>query len=290
MAGRTEEPMGPELVERARFGAYADNEPFPVDAHFALEQELNASLPLCSWFIVFGQLWPAAEAAQVTARGQYDLVICWELHQIPFAEILEGKHDEYIYRFLVGAGGYPGDVVLRPFHESNGTWYDWAPGSRRGYCTSAAQWKQAWRHVVSVGRRAGAANVRFMWCMNATDTDGSPRMEDLWPGSAHVDLVGADVYNFGGSNTFPGLLSDAYARITSLDHTHDFWVSETGSKVTDTVDALNFYRSLYLTREFPRLTTILYFSKDMFALDGNPAVAALHHQQLDRAARSGGNR
>ncbi|WP_157970549.1 glycoside hydrolase family 26 protein [Nakamurella deserti] len=278
---RTPVPL-PDLVTRCRFGAYADNEPFPVDAHFALEDALGGTrLSVCSWFIAFGSPWPAAEAAKVAARGGYDILVAWEAHGVSFADLVDGRHDQYIWDFVNAAASFPGDVVLRPFHESNGDWYDWAPASGRGFVDGPDQWIAGWRHLVEVARRAGASNIRFLWCVNNTDAS-STTLEALWPGADHVDHIGADAYNWSAGPTFDSIVGDVYDRVVALGPGRSFWVGETGLDGQD-VGAADFYASVYGSRRFPQMAVVCWFSTDAFLLTGDAAAVAVHRAQLPRA-------
>lgn len=279
----------PDLVTRCRFGAYAANEPYPVDPHFALEAQLGGTkLPVASWFQVWGGDWLKSEADKLAARGGYDILMCWELHKINFDSILRGEHDAYIRSYVAAAAQYPNLVVLRPFHESNGNWYDWTPGSGRGYVRDATQWKEAWRHVVRIARTvANSSRVKFYWCMNGNDA-GGPSMESLWPGAEWVDIIGVDAYAWGGSGggSFDQVHADAYRRITALHPTAEYWVGETG--LDNQNGTPEWYRGAYRSQQFSRMTTVCWFHTNNFVLDGDQASLAVHRAELPRAPQYAG--
>ncbi|MCU1435378.1 MAG: hypothetical protein JWR71_2103 [Pseudarthrobacter sp.] len=277
------------MVKRCRFGAYAANEPYPVDPHFDLEARLGGTkLPVASWFQAWGASWITSEADKLAARGNYDILLCWELHKINFDSILRGEHDAYIRSYVAAAATYPNLVVLRPFHESNGNWYDWAPGSGRGYVRDARQWKEAWRHVVRTARTVpDSSRVKFYWCMNGGDA-GGPSMESLWPGREWVDIIGADAYAWGGpaGGTFAQIHADAYRRITALHPTAEYWVGETG--LDNQKGTTEWYREAYRSREFPRMTTVCWFHTDNFMVDRDKGSLAVHRAELRRAPQYAG--
>jgi len=113
-------------------------------------------------------------------------------------DIARGAQDEYITRFAQSLAGFQGTVYLRYAHEMNGFWYPWAHGPR--------QYVQAWRHVVSIFRRAGAANVRFVWSPNPNlfqrRAEWARKLRRYWPGSRYVDAVGSTMINFGGRRDY----------------------------------------------------------------------------------------
>lgn len=277
-------------MTRCRFGAYADNEPYPVDSHFALEALIGGTrLPVASWFQTWGSDWLRSEADKLAARRGYDILLCWELHKINFDSILRGEHDAYIRRYVAAAAQYPNLVVLRPFHESNGDWYDWAPGSGRGFVRDPRQWIEAWRHVVGVARTVpNASRVRFYWCMNGNDAGGST-LESLWPGAEWVDVIGADAYAWGGPSggSFNQIHADGYSRITALHPTAEYWVGETG--LDDQTGTAEWYRAAYNSQEFPRMTTVCWFHTSNFILDGDPRSLTVHRAELPRAPQHAGD-
>jgi hypothetical protein len=283
-------PRIDDLVTRCRIGAYAHNEPWPsVNAHFRLEDALGASLPIASWFVDFPARWQDVvnQADQLTARGQYDILLCWQPAHVQFTSIINGDHDEMIRKFIQGASRYPGTVVIRPFHEANGDWYDWAPGSGRGYVADADEWKKGWIHLVQVARSVAAPNVRFFWCMNAGDRGGIT-LEELFPGSAWADIVGHDAYSWAGSGTsFDDIHKVTYDRITALHPTAEFWIGECGLEQKEgfPVDAATWYRDAYQSQHFPRMKTLCWFHADPFRLDAASAVRRIHHTELNRAPR-----
>ncbi|KNC19801.1 hypothetical protein AC792_03845 [Arthrobacter sp. RIT-PI-e] len=285
----TPEEIGTDLVTRCRFGAYAANEPYPIDPHFALEERLGGTpLPVASWFQAWGSSWLEAEAAALAERGEYDVLLCWEPFGIDFDSILRGDHDEYIRTYVAAAARYPHLVVLRPFHESNGNWYDWAPGSGRGYVRDAEQWKDAWRHVVRLARTVpDSDSVSFYWCMNGGDV-GGPSMEELWPGAEWVDIVGVDSYAWNGSagGSFDQIHRDPYRRITALHPTAEYWVGETGLDSQE--NAAEWYRRTYRSQQFPRMTTVCWFHTAQFVLDGDQDALEVHRTELPRAPQYAG--
>ena len=270
LRGDAAEGRDTDLVVRCRFGAYAANEPYPLAPHFALESRLGGTkLPVASWFQAWGNNWLAADATELDSRGDYDILVGWELHGIYFDSILDGEHDDYIRSYVEAAAQYPNLVVLRPFHESNGYWYDWAPASDRGFVRDETQWKDAWRHIVRIARTVpNSERVKFYWCMNGGD-EGNTTMESLWPGAEWVDIIGVDAYAWNGpaGGSFDHIHSDAYRRITKLHPTAEYWVGETG--LNSQQGSADWYRRAYHSQQFPRMTTVCWFHTNEFVLDGD---------------------
>jgi mannan endo-1,4-beta-mannosidase len=126
--------------------------------------------------------------------------------------LANGVQDRYIRRFARSLTTFDGVVYLRFAHEMNGFWYPWSHDPR-GY-------RRAWRHVVEVFRQAGARNVRFVWSVNPSLYQAMPawirQLRLYWPGKRYVDMVGATVINFGGSQRY-GITAFA-PRLRTLHH------------------------------------------------------------------------
>ena len=85
---------------------------------------------------------------------------------------------------------YRKPVMIRYAHEMNGDWYPWGlvPGN------TPAQYIQAWRHVVTLFRQAGAVNALWVWAPNIRRGADQRNVGTWWPGDDYVDLVGLTGY------------------------------------------------------------------------------------------------
>jgi hypothetical protein len=114
------------------------------------------------------------------------------------ADIATGWQDHYISLFARSLAAFRGIVYLRYAHEMNGTWYPWSQ--------AAPSYRQAWRRVVRLVRRAGADNVRFVWSVNPSlylpQRTWVRGLRRYWPGSDYVDVVGSTMINFGGRKDY----------------------------------------------------------------------------------------
>ena len=79
-------------------------------------------------------------------------------------------------------------VFLRWFWEMDGN-------KKAGFVSSPASYVKAWRHIHDIFIAAGATNVAWVWCPNASAFDDGDAMA-YYPGAAYVDWVCADGYNF----------------------------------------------------------------------------------------------
>nr|WP_106210023.1 glycosyl hydrolase [Glaciihabitans tibetensis] len=187
----------------------------------------------------FGQAPPIADLDSVAARGATSL-ITWEpwrwgggLDQPAFANnrIIAGDYDPSLRQWGAALAGWGKPVLLRYAHEMNGNWYPWADGANANAPGSSAA---AWRHVHDVVVAAGATNVQWVWSPNIPYT-GSTALSGLYPGSAYVDIVALDGYNWGtaaswSSWTSPGtLFGPGLAQLRALSPGKPILIAETGS-------------------------------------------------------------
>ena len=89
----------------------------------------------------------------------------------------------------------------------NGFWYSW------GYHhTPPHDFIAAWRHIVTVFRRHGADNVKWLWDVNSLSRLTGPP-QDWWPGSRYVTWVGVSGYYWKSSESFSYIFERAVAAI-----------------------------------------------------------------------------
>lgn len=209
---------------------------------------------------------------QVSARGAVP-VVTWEpwlagrgVEQPAYSlrRITAGDFDPYLRRWAEGLRSFGKPVMLRFAHEMNGDWYPW---SERVNGNSPGDYAAAWRHVHGVVTGAGAHNVSWVWSPNVPYT-GSLPLDALYPGSAHVDVVGLDGYNFGTSMSWSTwtspvqLFSGGLAEARRLGPGKPIMIAETasselgGSKPAWIRDTL-----AYLSGQ-PDVTTFVWFDFD----------------------------
>jgi hypothetical protein len=155
--------------------------------------------------------------------------------------------------------------------------------------------------------RRTTAKARWVWCVNVTDSPNRAgnRVEDYYPGSSYVDVLGFDGYNWGdsGAGTFRwtaaadllgtpqgGATRSIYDRLAGLHPTAPIWWCELGCKdparddgPTPGVSPANpgrskaqWYADALKLTGFPRLTTLVAFDtvkERDWRLLADPAVA-----------------
>jgi hypothetical protein len=112
----------------------------------------------------------------------------------------------YLGELLVKDG--LGSTIIDLGREMNGTWYEWS--EHRAPPSQPDAYILAWRQIVTTMRSVPGQHFKFLWTLYPTSTSAA----DCWPGSAYVDYIGTDIFDwYGGPKaTYPHTASGA------LDH------------------------------------------------------------------------
>jgi hypothetical protein len=131
---------------------------------------------------------------------------------VSLSAIAAGRYDAYLRSYAAAVKAFKSQVILSFGHEMNAWWYSW------GYLhASPAEFVAAWRHIVTVFRRQGAANVTWLWTVNVVDIPGRIHPPGpWWPGSSYVTWVGLDGYYTKPSWTFAPLFGPTIKEVRKL--------------------------------------------------------------------------
>lgn len=202
----SDSPSGPsEPAAGIALGAFIPGASSDASKIDAFSRMIGADPRIVMWYQRWSGEWSgfsAKTADAIAARGAMPM-ISWEPTAGPVDDaawslrsIVDGSHDAYIRKWVrqVAAWGHP--IYVRPMYEMNGWWASWCV---RANGNSARDFVSAWRHIVDLGRAAGATNIRWVWSPNV-DNDGlGVPFQDLYPGDGYVDWVGLDGFNRGTS-------------------------------------------------------------------------------------------
>ena len=125
--------------------------------------------------------------------------------------------DDRLRAYATAAVRYKHPLILGFAPEMNGDWYRW--GWKH---VTPAVYIAAWRHVVTVFRQAGAANVRWLWTVNVSDLGSnvpSPRVSSVrqwYPGDQWVTWVGMDGYCYVSSQGFTNIFGATLHELRAL--------------------------------------------------------------------------
>ncbi|MBW9110729.1 glycoside hydrolase family 26 protein [Microbacterium ureisolvens] len=281
-------PAAPTISSaRLRFGvttpggATADAE---LDAVARLAGE-NPGLVLS--YHDFAQSPPIAGLDSVAARGATS-ILTWEpwrwgggATQASYsnAQVIAGAYDTYLQQWGASLAAWGKPVYVRYAHEMNGNWYPWSDGVNGN---ASGSYAAAWRHVHEVVTAAGATNVQWVWSPNVPYAGSTP-LASVYPGSAYVDAVALDGYNWGTSQpwsswvTPQALFADGLAQLRAMAPGKPIIVAETasaeagGSKATWNADLV-----AHLAAQ-PDVTGLVWFHHDKevdWRIDSTPGSAS----------------
>lgn len=222
-----------------QIGVYDGSDTLAVDQGSEFEQWLGRGLDVQNVFVpwddagyeldqLFGQIIPS-----LWREGRTPLVT-WELFLTSgstpddiLSRVAAGEFDGYISDWAdrlsaaaADAGGDVQSIQIRLGHEMNGDWYPWAPAGGTG---TPEDYVAMWRHVRSKveSRIADSVSIEWVWSVNGVDV-GECAMEEMYPGSAHVDWMAFDCYNWGATQSWSTwvspaeLFSEPVRRLTAL--------------------------------------------------------------------------
>ena len=166
-----------------------------------LGSQIGRPPDIVDFFDGFTSVFPSSGVAQIAASGA-EPEVTWEpwdytlgLNQDTYSlqAIAGGAFDSYITAWAKSAAQFSKPMLLRFAHEMNGNWYPWDIGVNGN---TASDYIAAFRHIHDLFVAAGATNVQWVWCPNIA-SGASSDLTTEYPGSAYVDVVGIDGYNFG---------------------------------------------------------------------------------------------
>jgi hypothetical protein len=196
------------LPVHLKWGAYVgDAEDNLADFEALVGKRMNILADFEGWSDNF----PLYLKTKVGQAGK-TLVIFWE-PSFGYDAINKGTKDKYIKKFAADARLYKYPVIMVPFAEMNLNEEAW------GYAqngNTAPKFKTAWIHVHNLF--AGIKNVKFGLAYNNVSIPNiaGNQYKDYYPGSAYVDYVGVDGFDFGDPHLSFGQIFDEPIKQLSL--------------------------------------------------------------------------
>jgi mannan endo-1,4-beta-mannosidase len=208
------------------------------------------------------------EPLPLAFAGPAEPLVQIEPRHAPLAEVTAGRYDAWLRQLAGEAKAYGRPLILGWAPEMNGPWYPW------GYTHVApAVYVAAWRHVVSVFRQAGAANVTWLWTVNVT-SPGISSPAQWWPGAAWIGMTGLDGYIDTAAQTFAGKIAPTVALVRRLSRNPvilaETAVSPAAGKPAKIAD-------LFAGARADHLAGLVWFDLNgnkYWPLDGDPAAIA----------------
>ena len=227
----------------------------------------------------------AADAQVIKSRGA-SWMVTWE-PDASLQSIARGDNDAFITSWAKAADAWGGTIYLRYMHEMNGDWYPW--GVYNGHNgNSAADFVAAWRHTHDLFVAAGATNVKWVWSPNVRYPNGEYPFANLYPGSAYVDWVALDGYNWGGQvgghpgwQSFTTIFQASYNAV--LAYGKPIAVAETASAEAGGDKAAWIRQSFFtdIPQKMPAIRAVIWFNQSAetdFRVNSSAATLAAFKQ------------
>jgi hypothetical protein len=187
-----------------------------LQAVSAAEFQTQRPLDIVHTYHRWLQAFPTPEETEL-ARSGHLLLINWQPtgadgRPIPWSAIADGFQDTAIKAEALRLAAFDLPVMVSFSHE---------PEANLGKEGSAADFAAAFRHVHDVVTATGASNVVWVWDVEGVATRHWEHLyRELWPGSASVDWIAWDPYNFASCKgrqwrSFEKLVSPFYRWIES---------------------------------------------------------------------------
>ncbi len=187
-------------------------------------QAIGRQPNIVSYYSAWMEPFQRGFATTAAKHGAIPLVQINPVH-VRLAAIAAGHYDSYLSEFAAAVRAYHRPVILSFGHEMNGYWYSW--GNRH---TPAAVFVAAWRHIVTVFRSLGTANVTWLWTINVINKkhNSIPDPAPWWPGNSYVTWVGIDGYYHQATWQFAPLFGPTIAAVRKLTRA-PILIAETGA-------------------------------------------------------------
>jgi hypothetical protein len=174
-----------------------------------LENAAGVQASAVSFYMSLGRKLNIAAVSSLRSSGILPVVEI-DSDKIPFRDIAAGTEDGALTSYARQIASVPGTVAIDFDHEFNARWMEW------GYThESAASFIAAWRHVVTVFRRNGAANVAWVWNPYVS-TSATTAIRPWYPGDAWVTMLGLDGYFFTPKATFSTVFGPTLRQIRTF--------------------------------------------------------------------------
>lgn len=178
--------------------ANLDSVPFDRMKREILAQDARGGVNSFSWHLRHPltnvDSWGTADTASVSAL----------VHTPEGRAALEKSLDAVADFFLSlkNSDGEPVAVIFRPWHEHTGGWFWWGIAN-----SSVDDYKELWK--ITRGRFDAKGVDNVLWAYSPDRCDSPEKYMERYPGDEYVDILGADIYHFGGVEGTPAYFRDA---------------------------------------------------------------------------------
>ncbi len=205
--------------------------------------------------------------------------------------IIDGQFDTDFHAWCASARDFASALIAEYGTEVNGEWFSWngvwnGGGTTNGYGDPTQpdgpeRFRDAYRHIIQICRDEGAANITWVFHLNAGDypEESWNAFENYYPGDDWIDWVGISFY---GVQTpmddywaeFREGMDSAYPRVDAMTASKPIFVAEFGvAKNNPNGDQAQWARNALTditTFRWPRLIGFSWWN-EYWQNDSNPA-------------------
>lgn len=188
----------------AYFGAFVDTDPHRgldrLGSDLGLESITGRTMGLERVYYAWDDSFPTPDDEASRDHGR-TLILSWTSHRadgtpIRWADVSSGALDGELHAMAARIKGFGAPTFLSFHHEPDS--HHMETEEQNG---TAAEYAAAWRHIHDLFAADAVTNVTWVWILMSW-TFYAPRPDlvgdTYWPGSAYVDVVGSDGYNWWG--------------------------------------------------------------------------------------------
>ncbi|MFH1709537.1 MAG: glycosyl hydrolase, partial [bacterium] len=195
-------------TEGCYLGLFREGAPQNIAYIQGFEKTFKKKPSMIMWYMDYSSDFPAEDCESVYQYGAVPHIV-WEPwlwgdeEKIKLDNIINGEWDKYMEDWAKDIKAYKKTVFLRWGHEFNIEKYPWGIGNNG---KDPDKYIKAFRHVHDIFKKAGAENVKWIWCFNNyPNPDENWNSWDLaYPGDEYVDWIGIDGYNWGTTQSWSG--------------------------------------------------------------------------------------
>jgi hypothetical protein len=258
------------------FGSYRDCYPGNGECDvLARESVYQRRVDIVHWFQPWGNSpgreWDASLVRDISSSGRIPY-ISWEAwdwskgaYQPAYSmrSITRGKHDAYLRSWADGVKAYGKRVYIAILEEADNP-ANPNPWSLGANGTTASNSRAAYRHIVTLFRKRGAKNVRWVWTIL-----GGPRWKAGYPGRDYVSVLAFDAlnkpeWNDGVYKAWASIVGGPYDKLVSLGTRKRIWMGQTATAHYGGDPGAWIDRMFTTLRSgaYPRLCAVLWFDRD----------------------------
>lgn len=147
--------------------------------------------------------------------------------------------------------GQPIPLIIRPWHENNGSWFYWGTP----YCT-AAEFRDFWRQTQDALNQALPTSLLWAFSPNLSGNWTEQEWLERYPGDDRIDIIGCDAYQWGTEADYVRQLTADLDIISKIAREHGKLLAMTECGYQNSPDATWWQR---VFRPIVERYPILYF-------------------------------